>query len=77
MQQHISQQRRSISCSATPLKQQCCEPCEEAKREAEYMGLHPMVMDRQTAEKYKEQVGRASDLFHSLQQPQQFHVLHA
>ncbi|WIA09018.1 hypothetical protein OEZ85_008432 [Tetradesmus obliquus] len=56
VQHHISQQRRSTCCSATPLKQQRCEPCEEAKREAGYMGLHPMVMDMQTAEKYREQV---------------------
>lgn len=55
-QHYTSQQRTSTRCSATPLKQQRCEPCEEAKREAEYMGLHPMVMDRPTAEKYKEQV---------------------
>jgi hypothetical protein len=58
-QHYTSQQRTSTRCSATPLKQQRCEPCEEAKREAEYMGLHPMVMDRPTAEKYKEQVSKA------------------
>eukprot|EP00882_Tetradesmus_deserticola_P001423 GHRQ01001539.1.p1 GENE.GHRQ01001539.1~~GHRQ01001539.1.p1 ORF type:complete len:179 (+),score=37.46 GHRQ01001539.1:159-695(+) len=56
VQHHTSKPRLSTCCSATPLKQQRCEPCEEAKREAEYMGLHPMVMDRPTAEKYKEQV---------------------
>jgi hypothetical protein len=58
VQHLIGQQRRSTCCTATPLKQQRCEPCEEAKREAEYMGLHPMVMDRPTAEKYREQVSR-------------------
>lgn len=48
---------RLFACRAsTPLKQQRCEPCEEAKHETEFMGLSNMLMDRATAEKYMEQV---------------------